>query len=120
MDTYLPILNEILSKCSDHFLKDDFDVEIKKRFHEYFSSSYNYLVELYPVYFMHISFYDKYIEYGYGSVNIFYFNYYFMPYQSHLNLEYYILLKYLYNKVKGFNLVDDLSDLMSNITMTNY
>ena len=117
MDKYICILYQILSKSAEHFLNDDFDKEIVQRFSDYFNSSYNYLVEMYPIYFMQIAFYDKYIEHGYGCVNIFYFNNYFMPYQNHQYHKYNILLVNIYNKVKGFDITDDLSNQMSNFTL---
>jgi hypothetical protein len=117
MDQYVHILYDILSKTADHFLHEDFDKEIIQRFYDYYNSSYSYLVQMYPVYFMQISFYEKYIQYGYGCVNIYHFNYYFMPYQKHQQPKYHILLTNLYRKVKWFDPVDDLSDQMFDISL---
>jgi hypothetical protein len=109
IDDYIILFNDIISKLNGHFLDYDYDKKIIDRYIEYSHSSYKYLFQIYPIHFMHISLYDKYIEHGYNSLQIFNFSNYFYPYQKRCYDNYSRTLNILYNTVKGYDSITDIT-----------
>ena len=117
LDDYIILLHTIIGKLNDHFLEYEYDKKIIDRFITYSNSGYRHLFELYPIHFMQIAFYDKYIEHGYNCLEIMNFTQYFYPYQQKCYNHYWRMLQILYNLVKGYNDISEITFDLDNLCL---
>jgi hypothetical protein len=121
--TILNSINSINSINSSSFFvinnnnfSGDFYQSVITYFNSYLSSKYIYLVEMYPVHFMHLSFYDVYRDTYHQCSDINSFSHFFIPYQTQSGIKYkkFITLlkensKDIYNMNILINSIDKLS-----------
>jgi len=115
MDYHILLLKNILHDCNymidfAEYSYDDFEYSVINRFKEYHMSPFNRLVTLYPVQFMNLAFYDTYIRNKCGSLRLIDTIDIFYPFQNHNYVKYTALLSALFDKIKNYNPIDDLSN----------
>ena len=113
----------ILYSANNYILLDDemfqeFTKTVLYRYNNFATSSYSYLVQMYPVHFMHIAFYETYLEFRCGSLNLLDFVFIFKPCYKQIADRYCHVISMLYKNVKEFNVVDVLSNILNNLSFS--
>jgi hypothetical protein len=72
-------------------------------------------MEMYPIIFMHIAFYETYMKHCCGNLNILDFKSCFSQYQKYSIEKYSRMTLTFYNKISNFKPFNDLSDLMEDL-----
>ena len=124
IDEHIKLLNIILPTTRilfkfDEYSYKEFEDDIVKQFNYYKTTSYKYLINIYPVHFMHISFYDIYLKYGFASHGIIELQYFFKMYQSNPDTKYSQMVSIIYSKLNSYNPIDNLSSMFNQISI-NY
>ncbi len=120
MDYNLLILKNILAdtrdiiECSDEYYQE-FEYDVISKYNEYGTTIYCYLTELYPVIFMHIAFYEVYLNHCNGNQMILDFKSYFIQYQKYSIQKYSKMVLIFYNKIKNLNPINDLTDIIEEL-----
>ena len=127
IDEHIKLLNiilpttRILFKFDEYYCKQ-FEDDIIKQFNYYRTSSYKHLINIYPVHFMHISFYDIYQKYGFTSHGIIELQYFFKMYQVNPDTKYSQMVSTIYSKLKSYNYnynpIDDLTLILNQISIS--
>ncbi len=84
----------------------EFEKEVIIQFNHFVNSSYYYLLMVYPVIFMHISYYIIFKKFIYGSDSIFDFVDIFFHHQKKNNIKYIEMLTAIYGKMNSFNAIE--------------
>lgn len=122
MDYNLLLLKNILAdmrdliECNDDYYQE-FEYDVISKYNEYTITIYSCLMEMYPVIFMHIAFYEVYIKHCYGNHTIIDFKSYFIQYQKYSTEKYNKMVIIFYNKIKSLNPVNDLSDMIAELSI---
>lgn len=109
MNQYQGLLTTILHNLSNstlfslHIFHTNFINSVIAHFNSYLSSHYLYLVEMYPVHFMHIAFYDIYCKTYYPHYDISFFSNFFIPHQSQSGIKYKNFISVLKENFKNTN-----------------
>jgi hypothetical protein len=120
MDYNILVLKNILTDmrylidCSDDYYQE-FEYDVISKYNEYSMSIYVCLMELYPVIFMHIAFYEIYLKHCTGNAKLLDFKSYFIQYQKYSMEKYTKMLNVFYNKIQTLNPIDDLSDMINEL-----
>jgi hypothetical protein len=119
MSEHIELLKHIISKSKSLsiFVDNDvfyyeFETEVINQFNHFVNSSYYYMLMIYPVIFMHISYYVIFKKFVYGSDSIFDFVDIFFHYQKRNNIKYIEMLTAIYGKMNSF----DTEKLITNNT----
>jgi len=128
LDTQLHLLECITryildNKRSDNELPEEFHQDFDERFIErtkeiylqYYNSSAHYLVVMYSVFFIHLSFFKRYCELGLGNESIVHFSKYFIPYQKKDTSRYFHMIIEIQRNFYNFNPIDDISNMLENM-----
>ena len=127
IDEHIKLLNIILPTTRILFKFDEysckqFEDDVIKQFNYYRTSSYKHLINIYPVHFMHISFYDIYQKYGFSSHGIIELQYFFKMYQPNPDTKYSQMVSIIYSKLKSYNYnynpIDDLTSMLNQISIS--
>ena len=115
MSENIQLLKHIISKSKSLSIFVDNDVfyyeferEVINQFNNFVNSEYYYMLMIYPVIFMHISYYIVFKKFIYGSDSIFDFVDIFFNYQKRNNIKYIEMLTAIYGKINSFN--DEISN----------
>jgi hypothetical protein len=120
MEYNLLILKNILVdlrdiiECSDDYYQE-FEYDVISKYNEYGTTIYSCLTEMYPVIFMHIAFYEVYLNHCYGNNMILDFKSYFIQYQQYSIQKYSKMVIIFYNKIKNLNPMDDLATIIEGL-----
>lgn len=120
MDYNLLILKNILTdmryllECSDDYYQE-FEYDVITKYNEYNSTIYSCLLEMYPIIFMHIAFYEVYVNYCNEKNKILDFKSYFIQYQESSVQKYSKMVIIFHNKIKNLNPINDLSDILTDL-----
>jgi hypothetical protein len=119
MSEQIELLKHIISKSKSLSIFVDNDVfyyeferEVINQFNNFVNSEYYYMLMIYPVIFMHISYYIVFKKFIYGSDSIFDFIDIFFHYQKRNNIKYIEMLTAIYGKINSFN--DEISNTNTN------
>jgi len=127
LDQHIKLLNIILPTTRILFKFDEyscqkFELDVINQFNYYRASSYKHLINIYPVHFMHISFYDIYQKYGFSSHGIIELQYFFKMYQPNFEKKYSQMVSTIYSKLKSYNYnnssIDDLTSMLNQISIS--
>jgi hypothetical protein len=106
----IELLKHIISKSKSLsiFVDNDifyyeFEKEVINQFYNFVNSQYYYMLMIYPVIFMHISYYIIFKKFVYGSDSIFDFMDLFIHYQKRNNIKYIEMLTAIYGKMNSFD-----------------
>ena len=126
IDPHIKLLNIILPSTRILFKFDEyncnkFELDVMNQFNYYRASSYKHLINIYPVHFMHISFYDIYQKYGFSSHSIIELQYFFKMYQVNPDTKYSQMISIIYSKLKSYNYspIDDLTSMLNQLSISN-
>ena len=120
MDYNILVLKNILTDmrhvidCEDDYYQE-FEYDVVSKYNEYINSIYVCLVEMYPIVFMHIAFYEVYLKHCGETVNILDFKSYFIQYQRYSVQKYSKMVNVFYNKIKTMNPVDELVNIIEEL-----
>ncbi len=110
MTEHIELLKHIIhkSKSLSIFVDNDvfyyeFEREVINQFNHFINSEYYYMLMIYPVIFMHISYYIVFKKFIYGSDSIFDFIDIFFHYQKRNNIKYIEMLTAIYGKINSFD-----------------
>jgi hypothetical protein len=110
MSEHIELLKHIISKSKSLsiFVDNDvfyyeFEKEVINQFNYFINSSYYYMLMIYPVIFMQISYYIIFKKFIYGSDSIFDFIDIFVHYQKRTHIKYIEMLTAIYGKINSFN-----------------
>ena len=103
-------------ECSDDYYQE-FEYDVISKYNEYGSTIYSCLIEMYPVIFMHIAFYEVYMNHCNGNLRILDFKSYFIQYQKYSIQKYSKMVIIFYNKIKSLNPIDDLTDIIAELNI---
>ena len=110
MTEHIELLKHIISKSKSLsiFVDNDvfyyeFEIEVINQFNHFVNSQYYYMLMIYPVIFMHISYYVIFKKFVYGSDSIFDFVDIFFHYQKRNNIKYIEMLTAIYGKMNSFD-----------------
>lgn len=127
LDQHIKLLNIILPTTRilfkfDEYSCEKFELDVINQFNYYRASSYKHLINIYPVHFMHISFYDIYQKYGFSSHGIIELQYFFKMYQPNFDKKYSQMVSTIYSKLKSYNYnhssIDDLTSMLNQISIS--
>lgn len=103
-------------ECSDDYYQE-FEYDVISKYNEYGSTIYSCLIEMYPVIFMHIAFYEVYMNHCNGNLRILDFKSYFIQYQKYSIQKYSKMVIIFYNKIKSLNPIDDLTAIIAELNI---
>ncbi len=118
VNEHLQILDMILKNISDNLLFYDyqFTQQVKEKFVEYYSDNETKEPLLnYPIQFMHLSFYQIYLNSFYNPLCLHYFNKYFINYQKFSEYKYNFVIIQLFDKLKNYNSIKNISNQLENL-----
>jgi hypothetical protein len=117
MSHYQGLLTNILRNISNstlfalHIFHANFINSVIAYFNSYLSSKYVFLVEMYPVHFMHLAFYDVYCKTYYPHYDINFFSNFFIPHQLQSGIKYKTFILVLKENCKN---IEDFSNTFNN------
>jgi hypothetical protein len=98
-------------------LPENFCQSVIEYFNSYLSSKYTYLVEMYPVHFIHLAFYEVYCATYGQSYDLNFFSHLFIPFQLQSDTKYRKFILVLQQNSKEIYDINSLITRMDNMSI---
>lgn len=89
---------------------------VMTHYNSYLTSEYHFLVQMYPIHFMHLAFFETYKTYYHQGYDLNSFSHYFIPHQNQSGMKYKSFIQILYKnkeQVASMSLLTNSLDSLS-------